>query len=155
MLLTTFQHFSAMLAVLSRKYHKIWILLHCWDCGAEQDLTQSHSSSVVPVPVESISSPQHTKAWSRARDPSRSRRTQSHRKSWTFPSCGIAGKRSESPRLSCGGAPGPSAGAGGGWAGPVKRPQAPNSFLYGKTLEKPYNLIHLIYVIILLQKTQA
>lgn len=38
-----------MLAILSSKYHKIWMLLHFWGCGAEQGLTQSHPSSVVPV----------------------------------------------------------------------------------------------------------
>lgn len=110
-------------------------------------------------PTGSVSSPQHTKAWSRARDhprhPSRSRRTRGQRKIWRFHSYGLVGKRSDSPRLSWSGAPGPRAGVGGGWVGPVKCPQAPNSFLYGKILEKLNNLIHLIHVIILPQKTQS
>lgn len=153
MWLTVLQHFSTRHAVLSRKYHKIWMFLHCWGCGAEQDLIQSHSSSVVPVPAGSIGCSQHTKAWSRARDhprnPPRAEGHQVRERAAAFTPMALLGKGLTAP----GSAEMELLGRAGwrlGWT--RKCPQAPNIFLYRNGLEKLYNLIR---VIIVPQKTQA
>ena len=106
------------------------MLLHCRGCGAEQDLAQSQPSSTVPVlsgwcsgqsqgsVMGPIGSPQYTKPWTRARghprgpaegDGARERAGDPH-------PYGIAGTRSDSPRLGWNEAPGPWAGVDGGWA---------------------------------------
>lgn len=69
------------------------------------------------------------------REPSRSRRTWAQRKSWQFHSYCIIGKRSDSPRLSWKGAPGPWAGVGGGWAGAVSALRVLTASFIGKYLK--------------------
>lgn len=144
------------------------MVLHCWGCGAEQNLAQSQPSSVGPVPSAYMQWAEP--GWQRS--PLAAPITPSHgaqpgviqgvqpgaegdaaREGAEDPhSYGIAGTRSHSLRWGWNRAPGSWAGLDRSWAGPVNAFRVLTASFTEKYLKDFYKVIH---VRILPQKTQA